>query len=294
MSSFRLISVGTSSLTPNACCISATERPWSARIVCRSFMISSVSFTFCSHDFCSSSSSAWSCCCCCCFPAAFAASISLLSSAISACVLSLFTFTGQTIRFAASAYRSVLSVSSKLMSAGLTVASITDTALPPSDSRSSHVSTESRYGTTAAGFFAAAPPAAALPAAGDLAGVFAGAAFAVGGGDSRWASALMQRPSVASDLLMLTPSSIRAPDVPAAPERSDPARSTRLMIDLREFAALAAARGTCTSSRMKSACERLLCAFIFVAAVWRVAFPDSISEAIVSYESTAAFLSPST
>ena len=45
---------------------------------------------------------------------------------------------------------------------------------------------------------------------------------------------------------------------------------------------------------MKSACERLLCAFIFVAAVWRVAFPDSISEAIVSYESTAAFLSPST
>ena len=70
------------------------------------------------------------------------------------------------------------------MSAGLTVASITDTALPPSDSRSSHVSTESRYGTTAAGFFAAAPPAAAFVAAAALPPPTRPrhAAFAVGGG----------------------------------------------------------------------------------------------------------------
>ena len=91
---------------------------------------------------------------------------------------------------------------------GESAASITVRALPPRESLSNHVSTESRYGTTSAAAAAGLPPpidAVAAPFAGVV-------------------SALITLPSAESERLMLDASLSRSPTAPVASARSEPMR----------------------------------------------------------------------
>eukprot|EP00160_Parvularia_atlantis_P014531 Unigene3677_Nuclearia_a/m.11212 Unigene3677_Nuclearia_a/g.11212 ORF Unigene3677_Nuclearia_a/g.11212 Unigene3677_Nuclearia_a/m.11212 type:complete len:570 (+) Unigene3677_Nuclearia_a:1-1710(+) len=175
--------------------------------------------------------------------------ISSLSSRMMRAFASSFTTARLTMFFALLAYRSVLSDSSKLIAAGLIVATMIVFEFPPRLSLSSHVSTESRYGTNGC--------------------------LLLRGSDS--ASALMTSPSVLSDLLILAPSLSRSPVVPLLPARSLPARSTRLILLV--FSLVIFTSGsylTCVSTSVKIACDRLLSAFIAVAATVRALLPSSI------------------
>mmetsp|Transcript_24181 Transcript_24181/g.39729 ORF Transcript_24181/g.39729 Transcript_24181/m.39729 type:complete len:279 (-) Transcript_24181:428-1264(-) len=133
---------------------------------------------------------------------ALSASISARRSRMSFWFGSSFTLAAVWICFARSAYRRVLSVSSWLMSAGDTAAIIIVLALPPRDSFSNHVSTESRYGTNT--FF-----------------------FPV----DKSARAEMQLPSAERLLLMAHASRSRSPVAPDSSARSLPAKSTKLIFD---------------------------------------------------------------
>ena len=104
-------------------------------------------------------------------PPAASCSCSLAISAVSSRIrrlssLASFLFFVLVIFLARCAYLSVAKLSRKLRASGETVASITVTVLPPSDSSSRRVSFEERYGTwmaAAASPLASAPPRAVPP-----------------------------------------------------------------------------------------------------------------------------------
>ena len=151
-----------------------------------------------------------------------------------------------------------------MYAAGEIAASITVTELPPSDSCSTRVSFELRYGMKTFLFFFACS-----------------------------ARALITLPSAESDLLMLAPSLSLSPVAPVFATRSEPARSTRLMVARTSFC-WPAITSFCCSRMMKIECERDDVAFICVAATARAALPWSISFAIFSFVSTLISCRPAT
>eukprot|EP00962_Isochrysis_galbana_P014801 scaffold4238_cov105-Isochrysis_galbana.AAC.11 len=145
---------------------------------------------------------------------------------------------------------------------------ITVSELPPSDSCSTRVSFELRYGTC--GRF---PP---LPAE---------------------ASAMITLPSAERDTLIAIPSFSRPPSAPDLDARSDPARSTRLILDQRSRRSLPSVPATascCVTRSEKTACDREERAFISVSPVARRAFPSDISRASCRRSRTGISTSPFT
>eukprot|EP00966_Prymnesium_polylepis_P105610 2446065-Prymnesium_polylepis.1 len=117
------------------------------------------------------------------------------------------------------------------------------TELPPSDSCSTRVSFELRYGMkTFLPFFDCS------------------------------ASALMTLPSAESDLLIFAPSLSLSPVAPVFETRSEPARSTRLIVARTSFF-WPPITSICCILMMKIECEREEVAFMFVAATARWSFP---------------------
>mmetsp|Transcript_36192 Transcript_36192/g.91411 ORF Transcript_36192/g.91411 Transcript_36192/m.91411 type:complete len:201 (-) Transcript_36192:112-714(-) len=164
------------------------------------------------------------------------------------------------------AYLSVLSVCSWLTSAGDTHASMSVSAVPPSESCSTRVSLELRYGTC----LRLAPSV----------------------------SALITLPSSSSPRLMATPSLKRAPSAPVSFCRSLPARSTRFMRDLRKCSSggmpLAPGRARCSMVSVTMACDRDDCSFILCAPTARTAAPASSSVAMSVGLFTSTSVAPST
>mmetsp|Transcript_2568 Transcript_2568/g.4731 ORF Transcript_2568/g.4731 Transcript_2568/m.4731 type:complete len:209 (-) Transcript_2568:737-1363(-) len=166
------------------------------------------------------------------------------------------------------AYLRVLSVSSKLVSEGLTHAIISVSLFPPSESCSSRVIFESRNGTWL-------PLRFSSP------------------------SALMTFPRASSPLLILMPSIMRAPTAPVRFSRSDPARSTKW-----NFEVITSSRVSALSSisiclvwlriMLKMACDRDDVAFMFVDPVTRQAVPRSRQSSMASGVFTSASVAPKT
>mmetsp|Transcript_30718 Transcript_30718/g.92097 ORF Transcript_30718/g.92097 Transcript_30718/m.92097 type:complete len:280 (-) Transcript_30718:844-1683(-) len=178
--------------------------------------------------------------------------ISCSNMRISRTVGSSLTIAAFTIFLAALAYRSVDSVSSKLDAAGEMAATINVLELPPSDSRRSHVSTDSRYGMCGGIFFPG----------------------------WRSARAVMTLPRVESDLLIWFPSTMRSPFLALiCPERSLPARSTSEIFDFlltRPPFLPPPSLVPWVKMIWKMACDRELTSFIVVARTVRNLSPSSI------------------
>ena len=142
------------------------------------------------------------------------------------------------MRFALSAYSSVLPVSSAHRALGLTVATTHVFERPPRASRRSRVSFESLYGTCA-----------------------------------EWTPSLtraaMTRPRVSSDLLISPASRDRISDLfaPERPTFSDPARSTRFSFPTTARSSPSSLVVLARTVSVKTECERLECALQRVSAV---------------------------
>ena len=122
------------------------------------------------------------------------------------------------------AYLSVLTVSSNWRCEGEMLAIMTVRQLPPSESLSSRVILESRYGTCPTRFLSA--------------------------------SAVMQLPSASRERLMLAPSLRRAPLLSVLLARSEPARSTIESLPMRTLPVTCAVRSDCSMVTCSTACER--------------------------------------
>ena len=158
------------------------------------------------------------------------------------------------------AYSSVWSVSSAECAAGDTVAMMHVLLLPPSASRRSRVSFESRYGTW--------PPPAT--------------------------KAAMTRPNVRSDLLISPASLARLSTAPDREMFSDPARSTRLSLPHRMTSSPSGVDSLVCTVTLKTECDLLDCLFISVSAVRRFALPRLMWSKISSGLATATSSSPFT
>ena len=142
--------------------------------------------------------------------------------------------------------------------------------LPPSESFNSHVKTESLYGTMDMFLFFFLPI-------------------------DRSAKAAMTRPRVDKERLISAPSLSRAPVAPVEVARSEPARSTRLI--LATFSVSIRVSTSClfwVTVRVKTAWERLDVSFMLVAATVRALFPSSIKCSISWKDLTASFARSST
>mmetsp|Transcript_26758 Transcript_26758/g.64883 ORF Transcript_26758/g.64883 Transcript_26758/m.64883 type:complete len:208 (-) Transcript_26758:541-1164(-) len=167
------------------------------------------------------------------------------------------------------AYLSVLRVSSKFVSDGLTQAIMSVWLFPPSESCSSLVILASRNGTW---------------------------------DPLRFSSprALMTFPRARSPLLMLIPSRMRSPTAPVLLSRSDPARSTKWNLEVivsSRTSALSSTISTCVvclRMMLKIACDRDDVAFIAVAPVTRQAVPLSRQSSMSSGPLASASMAPST
>ncbi|KAI5285249.1 hypothetical protein KEM55_000734, partial [Ascosphaera atra] len=151
-------------------------------------------------------------------------------------------------------------------SPGLMHAIIAVLLLPPRLSFSSHVSTESRYGTTLL-----------LPSVDDsflLLLLFPCLPLP----PSTPANAAITLPNVVSDRLILLPSLNLWPFASILPVLSLPARSTSRIRAVRSVvSSLARSCWICFSITVNTACDRELVSFIFVAAVVRAPSPRRIS-----------------
>eukprot|EP00760_Papus_ankaliazontas_P036254 PhM_4_TR8273/c2_g1_i1/m.53439 len=199
----------------------------------------------------------WYCCSC-----RRSRSTMAVSSLILRWLGSSFTTQMFTISRAREAYRSVLTVSSKLTGDGDTAATMHVRLFPPSESDSTHVSIDSRYGGIP------------LPL------------------PELWsASASMTRPNVVRDKLIFVASLNCTPSAPDECTRSEPARSTRLIFDH----VVSAPVGPGLHNKMlKMAWLRLLRSFIFVAAMCRSWSPLWSSRKMSLSDDTLCVLRPST
>ena len=100
------------------------------------------------------------------------------------------------------------------------------------------------------------------------------------------ASALITLPNAERLLLMFAPSLSLSPVAPVFETRSEPARSTRLIVARVSFC-WPAITIFCVILMMKIECDRLDVAFMFVDATARISCPWSISAWILAWESTA-------
>ena len=116
-------------------------------------------------------------------------------------------------------------------------------------------------------------------------------------------SAAITLPSAESDWLMRFASAMRSPVAPVTATRSDPARSTRLSLPtrkVRDGASDAGAPGgggtscECSTTSMKTACDREDASLARVALVARVAAPRRMRSKISAGERTTHSESPST
>mmetsp|Transcript_29973 Transcript_29973/g.88969 ORF Transcript_29973/g.88969 Transcript_29973/m.88969 type:complete len:209 (-) Transcript_29973:603-1229(-) len=154
------------------------------------------------------------------------------------------TFTTFLIIFARWPNRRVLIVSCSLKLDGEHVMMRDVLALPPSDSCSTRVSLESRYGTWV---------------------------------DFLSVSALMTLPSAERERLMFLASSSRSPDAPVLATFSLPARSTKCSFPT--FTERSC-RSFCSMVSMKTRCDREECSFMFVTAMARLKWPARMASKI--------------